>query len=136
LAAEIVLIDVNKAKAEGEAMDLSHAAPSSHPTHIRSGEYGDCAGASIVIIAAGLNQKPGQTRMDLVKSNVAIFRDMIPQITRYATDAILVVATNPVDVLTYVTWKLSGFPVHRVLGSGTTLDTARHGFEIGKYYRV
>ncbi|KAL2433464.1 putative L-lactate dehydrogenase [Exophiala dermatitidis] len=136
LAAEIVLIDVNKKKAEGEAMDLCHAAPFSHQTHIWAGDYTDCAGASIVIITAGLNQQPGQTRMDLVKANVSVFRDLIPQIASHAPDTILVVATNPVDVLTYAAWKLSGFPLHRVLGSGTTLDTARFRFELGNYFQI
>ncbi|KIW34412.1 L-lactate dehydrogenase [Cladophialophora immunda] len=136
LAAEIVLVDLNKKKAEGEAMDLSHAVPFSRQTHIRCGQYADCADASIVIITAGLNQKPGQTRMDLVKSNVAIFQELVPQIAHYAPETILLVATNPVDVLTYTTWKLSGFPIHRVIGSGTTLDTARFRFELGQYYNI
>lgn len=136
LAAEIVLVDVNKDRAEGEEMDLSHASPFSHKTEIQVGDYADCAGASIVIIAAGINQKPGQTRMELVNANVEIFKEMIPQIAHHAPDSILVVATNPVDVLTHVTWKLSGFPTHRVIGSGTALDTARFRYEIGKLYQV
>ncbi|OQV10383.1 hypothetical protein CLAIMM_14395 [Cladophialophora immunda] len=136
LAAEIVLVDSNQKKAEGEAMDLNHAVPFSHQTHIRCGEYADCANASIVIITAGLNQKPGQTRMDLVQSNVTIFQELVPRIVQYAPETILVVATNPVDVLTYTTWKLSGFPIHRVIGSGTTLDTARFRFELGKFYEI
>lgn len=136
LAAEIVLVDINKPRAEGEAMDLSHASPFSHATRVRAGGYQDCAGASVVVIAAGINQKPGQSRMDLVHANVAIFKTIIPEIVRYAPDTILLVATNPVDILTYVTWKLSGFPTHRVIGSGTALDTARFRFEIGRYYGV
>ena len=136
LAADIVLIDINAKKAEGESMDLNHAVPFSHPTFIWAGEYADCAGAAIVIVAAGMNQKPGQSRMDLLKLNAGIFQDIIPQIANYAPDTILLIATNPVDVLTYASWKLSGFPRHRVIGSGTILDTARFRYKLGAYYGV
>jgi L-lactate dehydrogenase len=136
LAADIVLIDVNEKKAQGEAMDLNHAVPFSHPTKIWAGDYPDCEGAAIVIIAAGINQKPGQSRMDLLKLNFGIFKSIIPEIVRYASDSILLIATNPVDVLTYASWKLSGFPTNRVIGSGTALDTARFRYLLGQYYEV
>ncbi len=136
LAAEIVLIDVNEHKAEGEAMDLAHGAPFVQPVNIRPGRYADCAGAQIVVITAGLAQKPGETRLDLVKKNVAIFQDMVPQIAAAAPDAVLLVVTNPVDILTYATLKVSGFPAGRVVGSGTVLDTARLRTLIGQRVRV
>ncbi|PGH02875.1 L-lactate dehydrogenase [Helicocarpus griseus UAMH5409] len=136
LAAEIVLVDVNNEKAEGEAMDLSHAAPNTHQTRIISGDYDACAGSSVVLITAGANQKPGQTRMDLLQINAGIFKDIIPKVAKAAPEAILVVAGNPVDVLTYVSWKLSGFEKHRVIGSGTMLDTARFRYELGQHYQV
>jgi len=125
LAAEIVLIDVEKSKAEGQAMDLNHAQPFAHPTRIWAGDYADCAGAAIVVVAAGTNQKAGENRLDLIKKNASIFQKIIPEVARHAANAILVIATNPVDVLTYASWKLSGFPPSRVIGSGTILDTAR-----------
>jgi L-lactate dehydrogenase len=125
LAAEIVLIDVNEHKAEGEAMDLAHGAPFVRPVNIQAGRYADCAGAQIVVITAGMPQKPGETRLDLVKKNVAIFQDMVPQIAAAAPNAILLVVSNPVDILTYATLKISGLPAGRVVGSGTVLDTAR-----------
>lgn len=125
LAAEIVLIDVNERKAEGEAMDLMHGAPFVRPVTIRPGTYADCAGAQIVVITAGSAQRPGETRLDLVKRNADIFGQMIPQIVAAAPDAILLIVSNPVDILTYVSLKLSGLPASRVIGSGTVLDTAR-----------
>ena len=131
-----MLIDVNREKAQGEAMDLNHAVPFSHPTKIWAGGYADCVGASIIIVAGGMNQKPGQSRMDLLKLNAGIFESIIPQISEVAGDAILLIATNPVDVLTYASWKLSGFPRHRVIGSGTILDTARFRYKLGQYYGV
>jgi len=125
LAAEIVLIDANRAKAEGEAMDLNHAVPFTHPTKVWAGEYSDCAGAAIMVLAAGAPQARGETRLDLIKKNAAIWRNIVPQVAAHNPDGILLVATNPVDVLTYAAWKLSGSPPQRVIGSGTILDTAR-----------
>lgn len=125
LVSELVFIDKNTARAEGEAMDVSHATPFSHPARVSAGDYRDLAGSRLVIVAAGANQKPGETRLDLTAKNAAIFREIIPQITRYAPEAILLIATNPVDVLTHVAWQASGLPKERVIGSGTTLDTAR-----------
>lgn len=125
LAGEIVLIDVDKERTEGEVMDLNHAVPLSNPVHIHSGEYADCADANIVVITAGTSQRPGETRLDLLKRNIAIFRQILPQVLQYNRNAILLIATNPVDVLSYATWKMSGLPARRVIGSGTVLDTAR-----------
>ena len=136
LVGEIVLIDIDRQRAEGEAMDLNHAMPLSHPTRIWAGDYPDCAGADVVVVAAGTAQRPGETRLDLVKRNAAIFKDIIPRITAYNTTGILLIATNPVDVLSYVTWKVSGFPSQRVIGSGTVLDTARFRYLLGEHLGV
>ena len=136
LAAEIVLIDANHAKAEGEAMDLNHAVPFSHPTRVWAGEMADCAGASVTVLAAGAGQKPGETRLDLVHKNANIWREIVPQIARHNPDGILLVATNPVDVLTYVALKLSGFAASRVIGSGTILDTARFRYLLSQHFGV
>lgn len=131
---EIVLIDVNKDKAEGESMDLNHAAPSI--TKSRAGDYADCAGAAIVIVTCGINQKHGQTRMDLAAKNAKIMQDIIPNVAKYAPDTILLIATNPVDVLTYISYKASGFPLNRVIGSGTVLDTARFKYILGDHFKI
>jgi L-lactate dehydrogenase len=136
LAAEIVLIDLNRAKAEGEAMDLNHAEPFAHPTSIWAGDYPDCAGATVTVIAAGANQKPGETRLDLVKKNAAIFSEIVPRIAQHNPDGIILNATNPVDVLAYTSLKLSGFPPQRVIGSGTVLDTARFRFLLSEHFGV
>jgi L-lactate dehydrogenase len=136
LAAEIVLIDANHAKAEGEAMDLNHAVPFSHPTRVWAGEMAECAGAAVVVLAAGAGQKPGETRLDLVHKNADIWRDIVPQIAKHNPDGILLIATNPVDVLTYVALKLSGFPPSRVIGSGTILDTARFRYLLSQHFGV
>ena len=121
LAAEIVLIDANRAKAEGEAMDLNHTVPFAYPTRVWAGDYSDCAGATVTVLAAGSNQKPGETRLDLIKRNVSIWRDIVSEAAKHNPEGILLVATNPVDVLTYAAWKLSGLPSERVIGSGTLL---------------
>jgi L-lactate dehydrogenase len=136
LAAEIVLIDINRAKAEGEAMDLNHTEPFAHPTRIWTGDYPDCAGAAVTVIAAGANQKPGETRLDLVKKNAAIFSAIIPQVARYNPGGIILNATNPLDVLTYASLSLSGFPPQRVIGSGTILDTARFRYLLSEHFGV
>lgn len=132
LFSEIVLIDIDRKKAEGEAMDLVHGLPFLSPKKVYAGDYADISDAAIVIITAGANQKPGQTRTDLVKTNVKIFHSIVDQIVKYNKDGILLVVTNPVDILTYVTWKCSGFPSNRVIGSGTVLDTARFKYLIGE----
>jgi len=136
LAAEIVLIDLNHAKAEGEAMDLNHAVPFAKPTRIWAGTYEDCAGAAVTVIAAGANQKPGETRLDLVHKNAAIFSAIVPEIVKHNPDGIILVATNPVDVLTYVSYKISGLPAARVIGSGTILDTARFRYLLSQHFGV
>jgi L-lactate dehydrogenase len=136
IASEIVLIDVNRERAEGEAMDLNHAVPFAHPTKICAGEYSDCEGAAITVIAAGTGQKPGETRLDLVKRNAAIFGSIVPRVAQANPEGIIVVATNPVDVLTYVTIKLAGLPANRVFGSGTILDTARFRYMLSEHLGV
>lgn len=136
LAAEIVLIDAKHAKAEGEAMDLNHAVPFTHPTRIWAGDYSDCSGAAVTVLAAGVGQKPGQSRLDCIQANAQVWREIVPQIARHNPRGILLVATNPVDVLTYAAWKLSGLPPARVLGSGTILDTARFRFLLSQHFGV
>ncbi|MBO5154732.1 MAG: L-lactate dehydrogenase [Eubacterium sp.] len=122
---EMVLIDVDKSRAEGEAMDISHGVPFAKPAKIYAGDYDDIRDASIIVITAGANQKPDETRLDLVHKNVKIFQSIIPQIREREYGGILLVVSNPVDILTYVAAKLSGFTENRVIGSGTVLDTAR-----------
>jgi L-lactate dehydrogenase len=136
LASEIVLIDANHAKAEGEAMDLNHTVPFVHPARIWAGDYSDCEGASVIVLAAGAGQKPGETRLDLVHKNAAIWREIVPKITQHNRNGILVIATNPVDVLTYLTCKLSGLPSRQVIGSGTILDTARFRHLLSQHFGV
>lgn len=125
---EIVLVDKNLARAQAEADDIFHAVPFAAPLDISAGDYDALTGARVVIIAAGVNQKPGETRLELLVRNEAVFRSVVPDVLKYAPDAVLVVATNPVDVTTHLTARIAaehGVPAGRVLGSGTTLDTAR-----------
>ncbi|HZR33472.1 MAG TPA: L-lactate dehydrogenase [Terriglobales bacterium] len=136
LAAEIVLIDANRKKAEGEAMDLNHTVPFAHPTKIWAGDYADCAGATVTVICAGTGQKPGETRLDLLQRNASIFAEIVPQVVRDNPQGILLIATNPVDVLTYASWKISGMPAQRVIGSGTILDTARFRYLLSQHFGV
>lgn len=136
LFSEIVLIDANQEKAEGEALDISHGAPFARPTKIYAGDYKDIADAAIVVVTAGAGQKPGETRLDLVKKNVGIFKSVIPSITEYNKDGILLIVANPVDILTYAAAKISGFPENRVFGSGTVLDTARLKYLLGEHLEV
>lgn len=136
LFSTLVLIDVNKDKAEGEAMDLNHGVPFSKPMKIYAGDYDDIADCSLIIITAGVNQKPNETRLDLVKRNVVIFKDIIAKIKERKCEGILLVVSNPVDILTYVTLKLSGFPPNRVIGSGTVLDTARLKYLLGEHLNI
>jgi L-lactate dehydrogenase len=134
---ELVLIDLNKQKAEGDAMDLNHGLPFAPSyTKIWYGDYSECGKADIVVITAGANQKPGETRLDLVEKNTKIFKGIVEEILASGFDGIFVVATNPVDILTYAVWKFSGFPKERVIGSGTILDTARFRFLLGDYFKV
>ena len=132
LFSEMVLIDINRQRTAGEAEDLCHAIPFLSPMEIYAGDYADLADAAIIIITAGAAQRGAETRLDLIHGNLEIFRSIIESICRYNTEAILLVVTNPVDVLTEVTRRLSGFPAHRVIGSGTVLDTARLKFLLGQ----
>lgn len=125
LFSQLVLVDVNREKAEGEAMDLSDGLPYAEAMEITAGGYDDVSDCALIVITAGANQKPGETRLDLIGKNIAILRGIIGEITARDFGGILLVVSNPVDVLTYAAWKLSGYPKNRVIGSGTVLDTAR-----------
>lgn len=136
LASEMLLVDMNERRAEGEMMDLQHAMPFDRPCNIRVGGYSEVEGSDIVVISAGVAQKPGETRLELVRRNADIFQQMIPQIAMAAPHAILVIATNPVDIMTEAAIRYSAFQPGRVVGSGTILDTARFRYLLGQYYRV
>ena len=136
LFTELVLIDSDSKRAEGEALDISHGIPFSKPMIIRAGDYHDIKDAGIVIVTAGANQQPGETRLDLVKNNINIFKSIIPEIKKRNFSGILLVVSNPVDILTYAAVKLSGLPENRVIGSGTVLDTARLKYAIGRHLNV
>ncbi|MBQ5565669.1 MAG: L-lactate dehydrogenase [Clostridia bacterium] len=136
LFSELVLIDADKNKAEGEALDISHGLPFAKPMQIYAGDYKDISDAYVIIVTAGAGQKPGETRLDLVKKNVGIFKSIIPQIAEHNQEGILLVVANPVDILTYAAAKFSGFPQNRVFGSGTVLDTARLKYLIGEHLSV
>ncbi len=136
LASRISLIDIDEEKAEGEAMDLNHGAAFVQPVKVSSGGYEKCKNADVVVITAGANQKPGQTRLELVHQNTEVFKKIIPQIKEQTTEAILLVVTNPVDILTYVADEISGLPRGQVLGSGTVLDTSRLRYLIGDHCKV
>ncbi len=125
LFSEMVLLDVDFDKADGEAMDIAHGVPFAGQMKIYAGNYEDIADAAIIIVTAGANQKPDETRLDLVNKNVAVYKNIIPQIVKQGFEGILLVVSNPVDILTYAAVKLSGFAENRVIGSGTVLDTAR-----------
>lgn len=134
---KLTMIDVNEDKAKGDVLDLNHGkgfAPS--PVQISYGTYDDCYNADLVVICAGANQQPGETRLDLVEKNLKIFKSIVDQVMASGFDGIFLVATNPVDILTYATWKYSGLPKERVIGSGTILDTARFRFSLGEYFKV
>lgn len=136
LFSEIVLLDANHDKADGEAKDIAHGIPFAGQMKIYAGDYGDIGNASIVIVTAGANQTPDETRLDLVHNNVAIYKSIIPQIVESGFGGILLIVSNPVDILTYAAVKLSGFPEHRVIGSGTVLDTARLKYALGEHLSV
>lgn len=136
IASEIVLIDVDEKRVQGEAMDLNHGLSFVRPVSIRAGGYSDCEGAAIVVISAGVAQKPGQSRLDLAHLNVEILRQIVPRVTERNRDCIILVATNPVDIMTYAALRLSGFPPSRVIGSGTILDTSRLRYLLGEHLRV
>lgn len=136
LFSEMVLLDVDQKKAEAEALDISHGIPFAGHMKIYAGNYDDIADAAIIIITAGAGQKPDETRLDLVHKNVEIFKSIIPEISRRNYQGILLIVSNPVDILTYVSIKLSGMPENRVIGSGTVLDTARLKYELGQHLSV
>lgn len=136
IATEIVLIDVNAERAKGEAMDIEQGTPFSTSTQVYAGDYPDAKDSQIVVVCSGVARKPGQTRLELAQTNVDITKSIIPQITRYAPDAIYVIVANPVDVLTYTFYKCSGLPEHRILGSGTLLDTARLRTCLSQHYEI
>jgi L-lactate dehydrogenase len=133
LASEIVLIDIDRKRVEGEIMDLSHGLPFIPPVIIRSGEYSDCADAHLIVVTAGARQVPGQSRFDLVQRNTEIIKSVTSQIKKYETGGVLVMVTNPVDILTYAALKLLAWPRNRVIGSGTVLDTARLRYMLSRH---
>lgn len=133
---EMVLLDLNKAKAEGDAMDLNHGLPFGSPMKIWAGDYDDSQEADIVVITAGANQKPGETRLDLIEKNAKIFKGIVGEVMKSGFNGIFIIATNPVDILSYATWKFSGLPMERVIGSGTILDTARFRFLLSDFFNI
>jgi L-lactate dehydrogenase len=136
IASELVLVDANADKAIGEMMDLNHGLSFTKPMKITAGNYPDLAGSKVVVITAGTSQRPGETRLDLLARNAAIFRSIIPEIVKHNPGGIILIATNPVDILTYISLKESNLPPEKVIGSGTILDTARFRFLLGQYYEV
>lgn len=136
LANELVLIDMDAARAEGEAMDLNHGLPFVGPMRIIAGDYTDLAEAEVIVICAGANQRPGESRLDLLQKNAAVFRNIVPQVNTVNQDAIIVIATNPVDILTYISAQIVGLESGRVIGSGTLLDTARFRYLLGTHYGI
>jgi L-lactate dehydrogenase len=136
---EVVLVDKDTARAAAEADDIRHAVPFAHPLEVRAGDYKDLAGCKVVILSAGVGQSPGETRLQLLRRNAQVFREVVPATLNYAADAVLVVATNPVDVMTHLASRLAvacGLNPGRVLGSGTTLDTARFRSLLGGHCGV
>lgn len=134
---ELVLIDLNRERAIGEAMDLNHGlAFSNSSMKIYAGDYSDCGDADIVVICAGVNQKPGETRLQLLQRNAKVFEAIVPRVVSFGFDGIFLVATNPVDIMTRVTYELSGFNAAKVIGTGTTLDSARLRYLLGDYFEV
>ena len=136
LANELVLIDADTRRAEGEMMDLNHGLPFVRPMRIIAGDYADLADADVVVICAGIGQRPGQTRLELLKTNAGIFQEIVPKILAVNQDAILLIASNPVDILTQISAEIAGMDCCRVIGSGTTLDTARFRYMLGQHYGV
>ena len=136
LFSQLVLLDANRAKAEGEAMDLSDGLPYGAAMQITAGDYDDLSDCALIVVTAGANQKPGQTRLELIGQNVDILNSIIPQITARPFEGILLIVSNPVDVLTYAAFRISGYPAHRVMGSGTVLDSARLRYLLGEHLDV
>ena len=136
VASEIVLIDINTAKAEGEALDIVQGTPLCSPCNIYQGSYEDAKDSDIVILTSGIARKPGQTRLELAQTNVNITKSIIPEITKHAPNAFYIIVSNPIDVLTYTFCKLSGIPENRIIGSGTTIDTSRLRAKLSECYNV
>ncbi|MDQ3098587.1 MAG: L-lactate dehydrogenase [bacterium] len=136
LASEMVLIDANHSRAVGEAMDLNHGLAFVKPVKIYAGKYADLAGADVTVITAGAAQKPGETRLQLLEKNAGILSSIIPEVVKANPEGIIVLASNPVDILTYLTHQMSGLPANKIIGSGTTLDTARLRYFLGDRYGV
>ncbi len=136
VATEIVLIDLDRRLADAHAQDIAHATPFAHPVRVSAGDYPDLEGAQATVIAAGVAQRPGETRLQLLERNAQVFQDIIPRILKHAPDTLLLIATNPVDVMTQVATRLAGLPPERVIGSGTSLDTARFRTLLGQYLGV
>lgn len=133
---ELVLIDVNNKKAVGDALDMNHGLPFLGKSKVWAGTYADCRDADLVIITAGAAQRPGETRVDLLKRNVAIFENITTEVLKYNSTGILLIASNPVDIMAYFTWRKSGWPVQRVIGSGTLLDSSRFRYLIGEKLNI
>jgi len=136
IARQIVLVDIDKKRLEGEVMDLSHGAPYISPVEIIAGDYKDLKDSDLVVITAGKKQKPNQSRIELAQDNVELFRQIIPKITKYAKNAIFLIVSNPVDILSYAAYKFSKKPAKEVIGSGTVLDTARFRFLLAKHCKI
>ena len=137
IASELVLIDINKDKADGDVLDMNHGVSFVSPVKISSGGYEQTAGSDIIIITAGVNQRPGESRIDLLKRNTDVFKNILDELKKYCDDrTILLIVTNPVDILTYATVKLSGLPAKNIIGSGTVLDTSRLKYLIGEHTNV
>ena len=136
LFSEMVLVNRDMSKAEGEALDISHGLPFAKPMKIYAGTYDDIVDAAVIVITSGAGQKPGETRLDLVRKNVEVYRSIIPEIAKRDCEGILLIVSNPVDILTSAAVKLSGFPENRVFGSGTVLDTARLKYLLGEHLNV
>jgi len=136
---EIVMVDLNRARAEAEANDIYHAVPFAHPLAVRAGDYEDLAGAKVVVLSGGVAQRPGETRLQLLERNAEVFRQIVPSVLRHAPEAVLLVVTNPVDIMTHLAAEFAsafGVPATRVIGSGTTLDTARFRVLLGRHFGV
>ena len=136
LASEIVMIDINNEKALGEALDIRQGTPFCGACSIYAGDYRDAVNSEIVIVTSGIARKPGQSRLELAQTNVNITKQIIPEITKYAPDATYIIVSNPVDILTYTFYKMSGLPENRIIGSGTILDTARLRSRLSEYYNI
>ncbi len=136
LVSDIVLVDINRDKSEAEAMDLTHGAAFVKTVNITAGILEDTIGSDLIIITAGIGPKPGESRLDILNKNIPIFKDIVPKLAQFSPDAIFLVVSNPVDILTYITYKFSGFPSHRVIGSGTVLDTSRFKSILSKQFSI